>query len=195
MSNELAKIRSITVVCVVSMAAIGLGIATFQMINVGAAMAAPKQVDLDKAFTFKVETKDDADNLQGQFDSGAVINHWMALATLEAYAIEGRHRQANMLLLSRVWLRLMSMSAGVVLCTAGSLFIVGRLRETNSTASAESEAAGLKMSFASSSPGIVFALLGSILILVPLLSNPPVELKDSRSYLGNEQEFIPGVSQ
>lgn len=195
MNLKLTQIHLITVACVVLMAVIGLSIATFQMVRVGSGLATPKEINLEKAFSFKIETKEDADYLQGQFDSGAVINHWMTLATLEAYSIEGRHRQANMLLLTRVWLRLLSMAAGIILCTAGSLFILGKLREPDTTASAESESGGVKMSFASASPGIVFALLGFLLIIAPLLSNPPVDLKDSRAFMGNENEFIPGVSQ
>jgi hypothetical protein len=165
------------------------------MLSVGKRLSAPKSLDLKPAFTFKLETPKDVEGLRNQFDSGAVLNHWMALATMEGYALESRHNQANLLLLTRVWLRLLAIVAGLILCVSGSLFILGKLEEPATTASASQGGAGLSFSIATASPGLFFAILGSALIVIAITSSPPIDLKDSRAFLGNQNEITPGVSQ
>jgi hypothetical protein len=195
-SNEyLQRVNIITVLLVIILAAVSLGVAVFQMLSVGSRLSVPKPLDLKPAFTFKLETPKDAENLQNQFDSGSVLNHWMALATMEGYALENRHNQANLLLLTRVWLRLLAIVAGLILCVSGSLFILGKLKEPSTTASASQGTSGLSVSVATASPGLFFALLGTTLIIVAIISSPPIDLKDSRAFLGNQNEVIPGVSQ
>jgi hypothetical protein len=192
---QLLKVNSFTVVVVVALTIVALGVSIYQMVNVGSQLSQGQKLDMQPSFTFKMETPKDVENFQNQIDSGAMLNQWMALVTLEAYATESRHRQANVLLLTRVWLRLLSMTAGLILCTAGSLFILGRLKEPDFTASSTGGPNGFGLNLSSASPGLVFAVLGSILIVIPLLSNPPVDLKDSRAFMGNQNEVIPGVSQ
>ena len=194
-TEHLQRVNAITVFLVILLAAISLGVAVYQMLSVGSRLSAPKSVDLKPAFTFKLETPTDAENLQNQFDAGAVLNHWMALATMEGYALESRHNQANLLLLTRVWLRLLAIVAGLILCVSGSLFILGKLKEPATTASASQGGAGLSVSIATASPGLFFAVLGSALIVIAITSNPPIDLKDSRAFLGNKNEIEPGVSQ
>jgi hypothetical protein len=103
-------------------------------------------------------------------------------AALEAQALSRRYHQGNVLLMSRIWVSYLSFVTGMILCLVGASFILGRLREPTSTIGADSNL--VKLSVKSSSPGIILASLGTVLIITSILTNHRIEIQDTSIYLG-----------
>jgi hypothetical protein len=82
---------------------------------------------------------------------------------LEGYALAQRERATNYMLATRVWTRYMSFCTGMVLALVGAAFVLGKLQESPITLGAESVA--FKVSLAASSPGLVLATLGTMLMV------------------------------
>src|SRR5258705_527544 len=78
---------------------------------------------------------------------------WASLVALETSALDRRYRQANILLLSRVWTRQVGFATGMILALVGAAFILGKLN--TDTTELTTEAPGWKGSLKSSSPGLV----------------------------------------
>jgi hypothetical protein len=104
------------------------------------------------------------------------------LALLEADALYRRYHQANATMLARVWTRQLGFLTGMVLALVGAAFVLGRLREDASRIEAELQ--GAKAVIASSSPGLVLAVLGTVLMGVTLAVPFGVETRDKATYLG-----------
>ncbi len=103
------------------------------------------------------------------------------LALLEADALHRRYHQANATMLARVWTRQLGFLTGMILALVGAAFVLGRLREDASTL--EVEAKGAKAAIASSSPGLILAALGALLMAVTLAIPFGVETRDLATYL------------
>ena len=100
---------------------------------------------------------------------------------LEMYVLERRYHQANVLLMSRVWVRYLGFITGMILALMGAAFILGRLREPSSKLGAEL-AAG-KFSFEGASPGMFLAGLGVILMIVTIVTHHRIETTDGSVYM------------
>jgi hypothetical protein len=105
-----------------------------------------------------------------------------ATALLEASAMQQRYHQASVLLMSRVWVRYLGFVTGMILCLVGATFILGRMEEPESTISATKAEWGLALRTAS--PGIILALLGTVLIVSTIVTHHPIEVSDSALYTG-----------
>ncbi len=103
-------------------------------------------------------------------------------AALEAQALSRRYHQGNVLLMSRIWVSYLSFVTGMILCLVGASFILGRLREPTSSIGADSNL--VKLSVQSSSPGIILASLGTVLIITSIVTNHRIEIQDTSIYLG-----------
>lgn len=115
---------------------------------------------------------------------GAKLTDPLAVyAALESQALNRRYHQGNVLLMSRIWVSYLSFVTGMIMCLVGASFILGRLREPTSTIGADSNV--LKLSVSSSSPGIILASLGTVLIITSILTNHRIEIQDRSVYLGN----------
>lgn len=55
------------------------------------------------------------------------LARWKILTTLEKGAVERRYHQANVLLMSRVWIHYLGFVTGMILALVGAVFILGRL--------------------------------------------------------------------
>lgn len=103
-----------------------------------------------------------------------------ASVMLEANALERRHHQANVLLMSRVWVRYLGFVTGMILALVGAVFILGKLQEPTSELAAKVEITEITLK--SSSPGIILCVLGVILMLTTIVINHTIEVKDSQIY-------------
>lgn len=103
------------------------------------------------------------------------------LAILEANAFERRYHQANVLLMSRVWARYLGFVTGMILALVGAGFILGRLRELSSEISASGPGSGF--SLRSSSPGLVLATLGVVLMAMTIVTHQEITTSDTPIYL------------
>lgn len=108
--------------------------------------------------------------------------HWRTLARLEAHAIQQRYHQANVILMSRIWTTYLGFVTGMILAAVGAAFILGKLREQASEISGKSEA--WQLSIASTSPGLIMVVLGTLLMLVTILTHHKIDVNDAPLYLG-----------
>jgi hypothetical protein len=104
-----------------------------------------------------------------------------ALLLLEADALDKRYRQASAMLMSRIWTRQLAFLTGMMLSFIGAVFIIGRLSEmrTDMHVGASDWRAGIS----SSSPGLILAFFGTVLMGIALLVQPPIDIQDRPVYL------------
>lgn len=105
---------------------------------------------------------------------------WKTLSTLEANALQLRHRQANALLMFSIWTRYLGFITGMILALVGSSFILGKLQEDESRLDADSKL--WKLSITTASPGLILTLLGTILMLTTIVKNFVIEVEDNPTY-------------
>ncbi|MEJ2559204.1 MAG: hypothetical protein P8186_23910 [Anaerolineae bacterium] len=108
-------------------------------------------------------------------------SHLKVLATLEANALERRHHQANVLLMSRVWTRYLGFVTGMILALVGCSFILGKLQEPPSEVTGKSPVADFSLK--SNSPGIILAGLGVILMLTTIIIHHEITVRDVPLFL------------
>lgn len=113
---------------------------------------------------------------------------WMTLVRLEEQSYYRRYNQGSMTLMARIYKQYLGFFTGMILAIVGAVFIIGKLREDTSTITLSTEAK-LNASLASSSPGIVFGLLGTILMITTMVSHNDVVIEDAPLYL-NAQAII-----
>jgi uncharacterized membrane protein len=103
-----------------------------------------------------------------------------ALLLLEADTLEKRYRGASALLVSRIWNRHLAFTTGMVLAFMGAVFIIGKLTETRSVVNVG--ASDWKAGISSSSPGLVLAFFGTLLMGIALVVQPQIEVQDRPVY-------------
>jgi hypothetical protein len=114
---------------------------------------------------------------------------YKTLVLLESDALQRRYQQVNAAMLSRVWTRQMGFLTGMLMALIGSAFILGRLEVRETTLSAEGSApgtAGLKGALGTSSPGIVLATLGAVLMGITITIPGQIATTDTPVYLRYE---------
>lgn len=102
---------------------------------------------------------------------------WKSLTYLEKIAVEQRYNQANTLVLARTWTKYQGFVTGMVLALVGATFILGKLQEEASNL--DIKGTGKEISIKSTSPGLILAFLGTVLILFNLFAGKEVEVIDS----------------
>jgi len=102
------------------------------------------------------------------------------LLLLEADALDKRYRQASALLMSRIWTRQLAFITGMVLAFIGAVFIIGKLSEKRSDVNVS--AAEWKAGISSTSPGLILAFFGTLLMGVALVVQPRIEVQDRPVY-------------
>jgi hypothetical protein len=103
------------------------------------------------------------------------------LGMLEAEAISRRYDAATATMLARVWTRQLGFITGMLLALVGAAFILGRLNDPLTRL--EAGGSGLKGALETSSPGIVLAVLGSVLMGITIWIPFEVETRDLNIYL------------
>ena len=101
---------------------------------------------------------------------------------LEREIIARRYRQASAMLSLRLWTRLMGFLTGMILAMVGAAFILGKL--TAPASEIMGGATGASISIKSASPGIVLAVLGTILIGIALIMPVTTDVRDAAVYFG-----------
>lgn len=104
------------------------------------------------------------------------------LASLDAALLERRYHQANVFLMGRLWTSYLGFVTGMILALVGAVFILGQLREDPIEAAAKG-ALG-EGTLRTSSPGIVLAALGVVLMITTIVTSHPIQTADSPVYVG-----------
>lgn len=107
---------------------------------------------------------------------------WITLTKLEQESLYRRYNQGGLLLMSRIYTKYLGFFTGMILAIVGAVFIIGKIQEGTSTI--EGSARDLmKFSVVSSSPGIIFGVLGTALMLATIVSHNNIEIQDRPLYL------------
>jgi len=106
---------------------------------------------------------------------------FQTMVALEQDIVTLRYRQANAVLLLRTWTRYTGFLVGMVLALTGAFFILGRLREDSTHLGAEG--GGAKLDLTTQSPGMVLAVLGTVLMLVTIWVRLDVDMTDKPVYV------------
>gem|GEM_PF-3089091 len=107
---------------------------------------------------------------------------WLTLTKLEQESYNLRYKQAGALLMSRIFTKYLGFFTGMILAIVGAVFIIGKLKEGSSKL--EFSASGSwKASVLSSSPGVIFGFLGTVLMIATILTHNEITVKDQPLYL------------
>ena len=106
---------------------------------------------------------------------------WRTLALLESQALRSRYHQTSVILMGRVYLIFIGFTTGVVMVLIGAAFILGKLQETVSAI--DTGAGAWRLAVQSSSPGLILAALGTVLILGTIWARSEVESWDRAVYI------------
>ncbi len=113
---------------------------------------------------------------------------WITLTKMEQESFYRRYNQGGLLLMSRIYTKYLGFFTGMILAIVGAVFIIGKIREGTSKVSGSVNEM-MKFSIVSSSPGIIFGTLGTILMLATILTHNEVMIQDSPLYL-NPQTIL-----
>lgn len=101
---------------------------------------------------------------------------------LEANLIERRYHQTSAAMVSRIYLIFLGFATGMVLAMVGATFVLGKMREGDT--SIDGEGGSVKASMKSGSPGLILAAFGTTLMLTTILSRADITVTDQAVYLG-----------
>ncbi len=107
-----------------------------------------------------------------------------AMIELEGFALQRRHHQANVLLMSRVWARYLGFVTGMILAFIGGVFILGKLETPVSELEAKSGEMG--MSIKSASPGLILATLGVVLMMTTIVVHQEIQVSDAKVFTSDQ---------
>ena len=115
---------------------------------------------------------------------------WSATVRLEEYAIQRRYHQASLIIMTRVWIIYLGFVTGMILALVGAAFILGKIRESVSQFGADSSV--WKFSITTASPGLILAVLGTVLMTITMIFRAEVTVTDAPLYVGREVRLTGG---
>ena len=133
----------------------------------------------------------DAVQLGGERGLGLAQARLDAQLRLEQYAMESRYQQAGLILMARVWIIYLGFVTGMILALVGAAFILGRLEEPASQLAGESSV--LKVSIATTSPGLILAVLGTVLMATTMAIRAEVTVTDKPLYVLPQFQLADGA--
>lgn len=154
-------------------------LATRQMQQFNAVIDAKTVSSVEKILTAPSDPALDS-RLKGDMD----YIRWITLARMEEKSLDRRYNQGGLLLASRIFTKYLGFFTGMILAIVGAVFIIGKLQESSSDIEG---AVGdqMKLKIVSSSPGIIFGVLGTVLMLSTILQHAVIELKDQPLFLNS----------
>jgi uncharacterized Tic20 family protein len=104
------------------------------------------------------------------------------LAKMEEHSIDRRYNQAGAVMMAGIFTKYLGFFTGMILAIVGAVFIISKLKEdvSNLEGSVKEQ---INFKIISSSPGIIFGLLGTILMIVAILKKAEVNVHDMPLYL------------
>ncbi|AMM52434.1 hypothetical protein TH61_16280 [Rufibacter sp. DG15C] len=144
-----------------------------------------------KTFSIKstIEPIFSADSSYNKIVDKHKLAELLLLAQLEADVINRRYHQANVSMMLTLWIKYLSFLTGIILTMVGSIFILGRINDLNTTVNYDTPNFG-KIAFQSSSPGIILSLIGMVLILASFQSKSIGEIQDTAIYVGKRNSSV-----
>ncbi|HVE61050.1 MAG TPA: hypothetical protein VNA26_04480 [Chitinophagaceae bacterium] len=130
-----------------------------------------KAIPSPVALTTDSVLKEDAEYLQ-----------WYSLLKMEEHSINRRYNQGGVLLMSRIYIKYLGFFTGMILAIVGSVFIISKLKEDVSELEGNIHDK-TRFKLISSSPGIIFGVLGTALMMTTILTHSEINVKDMPLYL------------
>ena len=100
---------------------------------------------------------------------------------MESFIVTQRYHQASVLLMSGLWLRYLGFMTGMILALVGASFVLGKLREP--AQKLEGKFSWIDLSLRTTSPGVILAVLGVILMFATIIDKDIYNVKDANVYL------------
>ena len=159
------------------LAAVFIWIATVQMMKFNTLL----DTKPDPSFIGKMIPNPTDPGTDGNLRNNLAYYRWLTLTHLEQESLYRRYNQGGLLLMSRIFTKYLGFFTGMILAIVGAVFIIGKLSEDSTQMSGKT--GQLSFSLASSSPGIIFAFLGTILMITTILQHSEITIQDSPLYL------------
>jgi hypothetical protein len=159
--------------------------AVMSVVELRAYYARVQNAPLDIAGDFAEFERRAAADVTGRLD----YLRFKASVRLEADALQRRYHQATTTMLARVWTRQLGFLTGMILALVGAAFVLGRLREPRTKLSGEGR--GAKAAIETTSPGLVLAVLGTLLMAITLVVPFGVETFDRTVYIDDRPGLPP----
>ena len=161
---------------------------SFQLFQLNKYIKATPKLDLQSVYTA-------VDSAIVQISTGRPqisleATKWRTWSLLEEHLVNNRYHHANASIMSRLWIRYLGFFTGMALAVIGAVFVLGKLRESESTLKAKGPAGSYE--FKSASPGLVLATLGTILMATTIVTKGTISVSDNAIY--TSQNFPPSVS-
>lgn len=110
----------------------------------------------------------------------AAYRDWYVRATLEQMGLQQRFNVQIAIVKGRLWARFMGFLTGMLLALTGCVFVLGQLR---AKVVFSGEGQGAKGALDTNAPGLLLALLGTVIIALALSVPGSVESTDAAIYL------------
>lgn len=104
------------------------------------------------------------------------------LAKMEEYSINRRYNQAGEILVSGIYTKYLGFFTGMILAIVGAVFIISKLKEDTSNLEGTIDE-HVKFKLISSSPGIIFGVLGTLLMITTILKTVESNVTDAPLFL------------
>lgn len=114
---------------------------------------------------------------------------WITLARMEEKSLDRRYSQGGLLLVSRIFTKYLGFFTGMILAIVGAVFIIGKLQESDSDIEG-AMSDQIKLKIVSSSPGIIFGVLGTVLMLSTILQHAEISVKDQPLFLNPANVYV-----
>jgi len=119
---------------------------------------------------------------------------WITLARMEEKSLDRRYSQGGLLLVSRIFTKYLGFFTGMILAIVGAIFIIGKLQESSSDIEG-AVSDQMKLKIVSSSPGIIFGVLGTVLMLSTILQHAEISVRDQPLFLNPANVYINAANQ
>lgn len=136
--------------------------------------------------------KDMINHLNPKDSISEIHRQFLTLAVLEEESLSERYRQGHYSLVSRSFKQFLGFFTGIIMVIVGSVFVLLKLREEVNADASRGE--GWKFSLVTSSPGVVFGIVGAVLISIASTTNDKINVRDSGLYLTREYLVAPFFS-
>ena len=115
-------------------------------------------------------------------------------ALLEADTVAKRYHQASVLVMSSIWSRYLGFVTGMTLALVGAAFILGQIDAQPSEL--EGQGVGWNVTLKTASPGLSLVVLGSVLMIVSMVTLHEIKTRDDAVYLrgGGGSGDLPSVN-
>jgi len=100
---------------------------------------------------------------------------------MEAFIVTQRYHQVSVLLMSGLWIRYLGFMTGMILALVGASFVLGKLREP--AQKLQGKFSRIDLSLRTTSPGVILAVLGVILMFATILDKDFYNVSDTNVYL------------